>query len=666
MATDTKAPGPRPTPPTSQPPRKPDEETDEERIYRNVSFASTDYIPWVLGRLRLGNADLSRMNSAGVPVLRSHDGDSPVGRVTSVRKDEMAGLWKSDWVLPKISSNARSFEQLDSGLLRGISVGGHLDVDSIVIDNEDAVDNIGDLLLTADWMLVEESLTPIPADVRAGIDRSAGAYVIRGQPLFDLLISPDGISTPDSSKLRAHIGNLMRTHNQNITLRREAQMTTTQVPQDAIERAIADQLARSETLKSLTGLPDKMDKLIADQQAEAQQNMEYRAKLDKIQYQPQGAVLQMGNWRPGVDRVLDIGKIIRLTSQDDLGFPTLDRSGSTFEESFLEQQELEPAGRSVAARIPFAAFAERARELTLQRNTVSGGAGARQSDVTVLGDGGLLLSTFSPILGAMNVRAGLSGGQKLPYFSAQGSAAGAAEAADIPITTWTVDNTELLPVSIASAFDISSSLRGVDDGTFEGLVFMGVQRVAGEELVDQVLDGAGSSSNEIAGLYGRVSTSSPDKVHEYGAAQTDFTRADVLAVKNLVALAKTDGSAGSFILSSTLWQLCEGTLRGGSASDRYLLESMPMEGMGMMGGMNGMMGMMEGRPAYHYADFGPTGVTDAGLYAKLDRVTVFLWGSSFTLEQVPVLARKDQWKLCVEANIGVIQPDHNLAAIRQT
>ena len=84
MATDTFAPGHPPAPPTSQPPRKPDSETDEERVYRNVSFASTDYIPWILGRLRLGRADLTRMNSSGVPVLRSHDGDSPVGRVTSV------------------------------------------------------------------------------------------------------------------------------------------------------------------------------------------------------------------------------------------------------------------------------------------------------------------------------------------------------------------------------------------------------------------------------------------------------------------------------------------------------------------------------------------------------------------------------------------------------
>ena len=264
----------------------------------------------------------------------------------------------------------------------------------------------------------------------------------------------------------------------------------------------------------------------------------------------------------------------------------------------------------------------------------------------------------------MDVRSGLSGGQKLPYWSAQGSAAGGAEGADIPISTWTQADAELLPISIATAFEISSSLRAADDMTFESLVYNSVQLVAGEELVKQVLDGAGSGSNEIMGLWSRVSTASPDQIHEYGAAPGDCSRADILAVKNLVALSKTDGSPGSFILSTTLWQLCENILRGGNASDRYVLET--MDGMGMMGSGSAMMGVMEGRPAFHFQDFAPSGIVNPGLYIKPDRVTIFLWGRSFNLELVPVLARKDQYKLCVEANMAVVQPDRNISAIRQS
>ena len=556
---------------------------------------------------------------------------------------------------------------MDVGLLRGISVGGSLDMASITVDNEDDVSSIDDLLLTADWTLVEQSLTPIPADVRAGIDRTAGMYVLRGQPLFDLLIGPEGITTPDSPALRDHIGTLMRSHNESVTLRREQAMTTKPleqtIPQESIERAIAAQLERNESLKALTEVPGKLDQLTAEVTAENERNMEYRNKLDKLQYQPNGKVLQLSNWSP-MDHALDLGVILRLTSADDLGFPALDRSVSSLEEAFLELQELEPAGRSTVARLPFAAIEERQRQLMLQRNTLAGGAGARPVDINISGDGGLLLSAFSPILAAMDVRAGLSGGQKLPFWTSQGSAAGGAEGAAIPISTWTLADAELLPISIATAFEISSSLRAADDMTFESLVYNSVQLVAGEELVKQVLDGAGSGSNEIAGLWGRVSTATPDQVHEYGAAPSDCSRADILAVKNLVALSKTDGSPGSFILSTTMWQLCENILRGGNASDRYVLET--MDGMGMMGSGSAMVGMMEGRPAYHFQDFSPTGITNAGLYLKPDRVTIFLWGNSFNLDIVPVLARKDQYKLCVEANMAVIQPDRNLSAIRQT
>ena len=201
---------------------------EHNRIYRGVSFASTSYVPWVFGRLRLGNADLARLQTSGVPVLRSHDGDSPVGRVTSVQKNETEGLWKSDWIMPKISSNVVTFEQMDVGLLRGISVGGSLDMASIVVDNENDVTSIDDLMLTADWALVEESLTPIPADVQAGIDRTAGQYVLRGQPLFDLLISPEGIATPGSPALRDHIGTLMRSHNEHVAIRRAENIMATQ------------------------------------------------------------------------------------------------------------------------------------------------------------------------------------------------------------------------------------------------------------------------------------------------------------------------------------------------------------------------------------------------------------------------------------------------------
>lgn len=653
-------------PSTSHPPRNPDSEDDERQIYNGVTFASRSPIPWIVGQLQLGRADLSRLQSSGVPVLLGHVPNDVVGSVLNVR--DTGDVWRSDWSIPKIPATRDARDRMRTGLLRGISVGGNLIWDTLVITNEGEVTSPDDWIWRADWLLIEQSLTAIPADTRAGIDR---VMLARSGPIPDMFIGPDnGIYTPETPELRQRLDTLMRTHNLNAAIRRETMTTPAldTVSTEAIEKAIQSQLERSETLKSLAAVPPKLDQLTADMQAETQRNMDLAAKIDKLQFQPNGQVLQMSNWKPG-ERLLDIGRILRLTAVDDLGFPTLDRSESSLEESLLERLQLEPAGRSVVARIPFAVIEERQRQLEIQRNTIAGGAGARPVDININGDAGLLLSGFSSILGAMDVRSGLSGGQKLPYWTAQGSAAGGAEGSDIPISTWTLDDAELLPVSNATAFDVSSSLRAVDDMGFESLVYASVQLVAGEELVAQVLDGAGSGSNEIAGLWGRVSTSSPDQRHEYGAGQGDFSRQDVLAVKNLVSLGKSDGGPGAFVLSTTLWELAESTLRGGAASDRYLLEPMMGDGMMMMGvgGVRqGQMGVLEGQVAHHFKDFSPTGITDAGLFARLDRCTIFLWGNSFLLEQVPVLARKNQYKLCVEANLGVVQPDHNLSAIRQT
>ena len=243
--------------PGLHPARKPDEETDEERIYRGVAFASDDYVPWIIGKLRLGKADLSRMRTSGCPVLRAHNGDNLVGQVQRVEKAD--GVWRSDWRLPKIPANADTFDQMDTGILRGISVGGMLLWETLEIDNPDET-NYDDVLWTCDWMLVEESLTPIPADTRAGVDRTLAAVLERDGAIFDTVISPDSIFTKETPAVHNRLQTLIRDHNQHASVRRKEQSMATKpeindIPQELIERAIAAQLERSESLKSLTELP---------------------------------------------------------------------------------------------------------------------------------------------------------------------------------------------------------------------------------------------------------------------------------------------------------------------------------------------------------------------------------------------------------------------------
>ena len=649
--------------PGLHPPRRPDEETDEGRIYNGVAFATDDYVAWIIGKLRLGRADPSRMRSSGVPVLRSHQPNNVVGAVTRVEKAD--GVWRSNWRLPVISANADTFDQMDTGILRGVSVGGNLDWNSLKIDNEDDASwaDPDSILWSADWALVEQSLTAIPADTRAGVDRAAVAVLERDAAIFDTIVSSAGITTRQGPDTLARLESLVRTHNENLSLRREEREMTTKteipdIPSEVIERAIAEQLRRSESLQALAQLPNEIAKLTQALDDEAQRNMTYRAKLDRLEFQPGGKVLQLDTWTPGVNRTLDFGKILRLTLTDDIGLPVLDKSGDTsLEESVIERAELGTPGRNVAGRIPWAALAAYEEQLQLQRITTANAAGARPLEIDILGNGGLLLSSFAPILGRMMVKFGVTGGQKAPWATTQMTAAAAAEGADIPVTNLVVNNAEHLPVSVASAYEFTSSLRAVDDGTVEAIARMAIFDILQDQVTSQILVGGGT--DEILGLWGTADVPNVD----YGAAQADFTRDDVIDWFDHVRLSKADGGMYTCVMGDSLWKLCEKTPRGvdGTSSAGYTdISAYLLEMMGMH------MGMMEGVEAFHYADFAPTGATDAGLMFKADRCVVWFWGDSLSLEWVPQLARKDVYKMCAEVNMEAFRPAQNIARIKQT
>ena len=187
-----------------------------------------------------------------------------MGQVQRVEKAE--GIWRSNWRLPKIPANRNTFDQMDTGILRGISVGGQLIWDTLTIDNPDEVD-YDKVLWTCDWALVEQSLTPVPNDTSSGIDRALSAILERDGSLFDTVISPEGIATLETPATLQRLQSLVQQHNEVISaLRREEQQTMTMqtISPDVLERAVNDYLARTETLKVLTEIPDKLDKLAAD------------------------------------------------------------------------------------------------------------------------------------------------------------------------------------------------------------------------------------------------------------------------------------------------------------------------------------------------------------------------------------------------------------------
>ena len=103
------------------------------------------------------------------------------------------------------------------------------------------------------------------------------------------------------------------------------------------------------------------------------------------------------------------------------------------------------------------------------------------------------------------------------------------------------------PKTIPAAFQMTSSLRAIDDNQFEAVVRMAIRDVLQNQVVKQVLVGDGQGNN-LAGAWG--ATGLPE--FPYGAADADFDRDDILDVLNSVRLADTDGSAPMMVASKGL------------------------------------------------------------------------------------------------------------------
>ena len=255
---------------------------------------------------------------------------------------------------------------------------------------------------------------------------------------------------------------------------------------------------------------------------------------------------------------------------------------------------------------------------------------------------------------------GVRGAQKLPWATTQPTAAAGAEGADITISNLVLSNAEFLPKSIASAYELTSSLEASDDGTFMSLIDLAIRSVVSEQLVSQVL--AGSATDEIAGIWGLTNVPNVD----YGA-MGEFDRQDVLDVLDSVRLADTDGGMPVMVASKGLWQLMQKTPRGtdGTSSagyteiNRFVLDD-------MMYRDEGAMGMVEGTECHYFSDLQPASIVDPGLVFKASRCVVWLFGNSLALVEVPSEARKTTYKLTAEANFSIAQPSKNAARIKRT
>ena len=262
----------------------------------------------------------------------------------------------------------------------------------------------------------------------------------------------------------------------------------------------------------------------------------------------------------------------------------------------------------------------------------------------------------------MNVQIGTVGEQKLAVLSAQDSPAPSAEGADITPGTWTFGGTAKLPKTTPAAFQMTSSLRSIDDGQFETVVRAGIRDVLQNQVVAQVLTGDGTGHN-LSGIWPTTGVGS----HDYGAAGADLDRDDILTVLDSVRLSNTDGSAPMMVASKGLWQLLERKPRGtdGTSSAGYTeIQTFLLDN--VMHSNSGVMGMVEGAECHYYSDLAPTGITNPGLVFKGDRAVVWFWGPDLGLEYVPQTSANYYYRVVAEVNRDFELPVSNFSRIKQT
>ena len=117
--------------------------------------------------------DLSRLQEIGV-VLFNHDRDRVVGRVLSVRLDEVTHRLRAVIQFDEDEESERVYQKVRSGTLKGVSVGYAVDVWEEVKAGATSTNGrfTGPCEVATRWTPYELSIVSVPADATVGVGRS--------------------------------------------------------------------------------------------------------------------------------------------------------------------------------------------------------------------------------------------------------------------------------------------------------------------------------------------------------------------------------------------------------------------------------------------------------------------------------------------------------------
>lgn len=159
---------------------------DEKKRSVDISFSSEDPskpYSWSNPEVLLHgdeNVDLSYLKDLG-SVLLNHQPRGPgmpvviVGKPENVRIEDRIG--RATIIFDTDDESEKAFQKVQSGSLRGVSVGAKIRAVTLIESGEEYQGYTGPADLATLWMPVEISLTPIPMDGTVGVNKSMGEFV---------------------------------------------------------------------------------------------------------------------------------------------------------------------------------------------------------------------------------------------------------------------------------------------------------------------------------------------------------------------------------------------------------------------------------------------------------------------------------------------------------
>ena len=273
-------------------------------------------------------------------------------------------------------------------------------------------------------------------------------------------------------------------------------------------------------------------------------------------------------------------------------------------------------------------------------------AGAATSSITDLARAIMWLTEGDAALAMITVVPGLRGEWRSFYGNTPPAEDWVAEAAAITETTPTFVRVTKMPKTMGMYWSISNQELNSADIPIAARVESGCRAVASTKFMRAMFSGTGVGANFAAdteALAGIMNSSIAEI--GYGAAATDFGRADTIAARRALFGDEVQMTNLGWILSNDAAKLMENTRIGGTESVRFVYE----DGMVDCGAQK--------IPAAETVHLGKTSTTDPAVLVQRDSAVGLIWGGGFPLNALQRPGQtKVEFDIQIHANFAQMNP----------